>query len=263
MWALASKVKMGVAAVGIFTSGAARHIEQSAYLHAGPPVSGHAPTLRAADGHPDWAAVCAGGGCIGAVRRSMRVPQAIMATRDEFRSTSKGLVVQRCVDRPPVERASVGCPTPERHVIQRPRCAIEGPAALRDRPKVRELLGHLVWICCRQHRCQCGIAFRPNGYISVTRVHLGRLEWQQVDSVSICHISGSNSHMSTYCLSTIRFTSFRGTELKPGSASRLSPAPPEPFLSVADTIGQLGREDVVDTGSPLPPARENTGSVGS
>ena len=26
-------------------------------------------------------------------------------------------------------------------------------------------MGHLVWICCRYHRCQRGIAFCPNGYI--------------------------------------------------------------------------------------------------
>jgi hypothetical protein len=57
-------------------------------------------------------------------------------------------------------------------------------------------------------------------FISVSKLRRGRLAWQQVPSVSTCHVSGRSSQISTNSFPTIFFTNFGGTEPKPAMICR-------------------------------------------
>ena len=93
---------------------------------------------------------------------------------------------------------------------------------------------------CRQYR-----RYRP--YVSVNRVCLGHLEWQQEPSTSICHESGRSSEMSIYSFARIFLISFGGTEPKPGIIDRSSgrgQATPDTGMpvDVVTTVGHRGSE---------------------
>ena len=66
MWALASKAKIDVVAVVVFALGAARQIEQSAYLHAGPPGLGSSSHFEGGGrAPPTWPLSVLGVGALG------------------------------------------------------------------------------------------------------------------------------------------------------------------------------------------------------